>query len=99
MAFKSCCTPTSMEVIAHRVAYVVFVNLTQPGNELCRLCSLEIGDLLVDRQASLLHKIGRVNASPDAVVEESIRKPTQIRSLRVQQLAERIDIPALGTEE
>mgnify|MGYP007059389317 FL=1 len=98
-AFETGRTSPRMEVIANGVADVVLVDLAQPGHKLCRLCSLEIRNLLVGRQAGLLHEIGGVDATPNPFVDEPIREPMQFRSLRVQQLAERSNIPALGAEE
>ena len=81
-----------MKLVPGRVANIAFVNLSQPGGKLGVALPLELGNILMDRQARLLHQVGRIDSPRSPIVELPIGKSPQKASISLQQLTQRVPI-------
>ena len=58
-----------VKLVPGGIANIAFVNQPQPGSKLGVAVPLELGDVFVDRQARLLHKVGRIDPPRSPIVE------------------------------
>ena len=82
------CPLAGVKQVARGIANVPLVNLTQPGGKLGVVVSLELGDLLVDREARLLNHVRRIDSRRRPIIEHSVRQAPEITAILLQQLAQ-----------
>jgi len=81
--------------IPRGIVDVALVNLTQPGGKLSGLVPLELGDLLVDRQARLLNHVQGVDSGRRTVVEHAFGQAPEVAAVLFEQLAQSCLVAAL----
>ncbi len=64
------------------------MNLPQPGGKLGHVLPVEFGNLLVHRQARLLHQVGSVDPGGRPVVEQILSQEPQVPTIVLQQLSQ-----------
>ncbi len=85
-----------VELIPHGVTNVPFVNLSQPGGKLGRILADEFADLLMDRQAGLLHNVGRIDPASHAIVEQAVGEVAQVIAIVLEQFPKRLPVARAG---